>query len=213
MIQEVFVWGKTLPPPNGSYRNNLIDADIAIDKTGDNIYVAYYYRMNVNTLKAIYIEKISTSGTSVWKTDISTSGLRNGNGYSYLSSPHIAVDRNNNVYISSIYRGDVRFNAASTTVDTADVGTIFLVKLNSAGSFVYLKEVSGSKDNLCYDMALDNNDNPLLVGAFSGVTDFDPGSATHNVTSSNSNGRDIYILKLTPAGNYVWVKNLWQQWI
>lgn len=44
-----------------------------------------------------------------------------------------------------------------------------------------------------------------MVGIFGGTRDFDPGPEVYNVSSS-SGYYDIFVLKLDPAGNFVWAK-------
>jgi hypothetical protein len=60
------------------------------------------------------------------------------------------------------------------------------------------------------DIALDPGGNVLIVGKFAGSVDFDPGSGTYTLTSLKSGSTytdDTFILKLTPAGAFVWAKS------
>jgi hypothetical protein len=55
-------------------------------------------------------------------------------------------------------------------------------------------------------IALDGSGNIYIAGAFFDTVDFDPGTGVNNIVSNG--GLDIYILKLDPAGNLVWVKTI-----
>ena len=53
-------------------------------------------------------------------------------------------------------------------------------------------------------IAMDNNNNLIVVGTFRDTVDFDPGPGS-NIRISNGM-RDIYVLKADPLGNVLWVK-------
>lgn len=65
------------------------------------------------------------------------------------------------------------------------------------------------------DIVLDSLGNSYTVGYFQGNTDFDPGPGTFNL-HGGPGGTDIYILKLSPAGDFIWAKhlngNVTQEW-
>lgn len=52
----------------------------------------------------------------------------------------------------------------------------------------------------------DKDGNIYVTGVFSGTNDFDPGPQVLNLTAVG--GSDIFILKLNPFGNLIWVKQL-----
>ena len=49
--------------------------------------------------------------------------------------------------------------------------------------------------------------NVYLGGFFTGTVDFDPGSGTYNLTSTNST-TDVYISKLNASGNFLWARQM-----
>ncbi|WP_118976787.1 SBBP repeat-containing protein [Taibaiella koreensis] len=51
--------------------------------------------------------------------------------------------------------------------------------------------------------AVDASGNVYIAGRFSYITDFDPGTGVHNLTSS---GSDAFLLKLNAAGGFEWVR-------
>jgi hypothetical protein len=83
----------------------------------------------------------------------------------------------------------------------------FVLKLNSSGNFVWVKQFGGSAAAVRLNkIVLDATGNPLMAGAFVyGPQDFDPGAGTANLTAIYE---DAFILKLTSAGNYSWAKQI-----
>ena len=75
-----------------------------------------------------------------------------------------------------------------------------------SGNFIWAKSFGGSNTEAINSMAIDNAGSVYLTGYFMSTgADFDPGPATFTL-SAMFGGIDIYILKLTPLGNFGWVK-------
>lgn len=55
-------------------------------------------------------------------------------------------------------------------------------------------------------VATDSENNVYVIGTFEGTLDLDPGAGVANVISNG--GQDIFIQKLDPAGNLIWVKSI-----
>ena len=55
-------------------------------------------------------------------------------------------------------------------------------------------------------IAIDAAGNVYTTGYFTGITDFDPGAGSTNLTSAG--GTDIFILKLDAGGNLLWAKGI-----
>lgn len=89
---------------------------------------------------------------------------------------------------------------------------ILLSLLISAGeskaqqvNFAWARQYGGTPDEYDRSMILDNGGNPVTTGSFSAVTDFDPGPGVLNLTPVGG-GSNVFITKVDPAGNLVWVK-------
>lgn len=54
-------------------------------------------------------------------------------------------------------------------------------------------------------ICVDTSGNVLTTGYFTGTVDFDPGPGVYNLTSVFI---DVFILKLDPAGNFIWAKQI-----
>jgi len=131
-----------------------------------------------------------------WAKGIGGPGLDGGGG--------VAADSNGNVYITGSFSGTVDFDPGPGTYYlTATDDDIFILKLNSLGNFVWVKQVVGGGYDVGNNVTLDSSNNLYTVGTFQKTADFDPGPGTHNLDSTAGGG---FILKLDSLGNFVWVK-------
>ncbi|MBK7856552.1 MAG: hypothetical protein IPJ79_18140 [Bacteroidetes bacterium] len=100
---------------------------------------------------------------------------------------------------------DLDPGAAAFNVTSTAFWNIFVVKLNSAGNFVWGKKISGTDNIHCYNgVETDAAGNVVIGGFFTGTIDFDPGAGTFNMSNAGGVTPDIFILKLTAAGNFSW---------
>lgn len=82
----------------------------------------------------------------------------------------------------------------------------FLITVNSFGQYQWAKLIGGVDFDFASAVAVDKNSNSYVTGSYKGTVDFDPGSATFNLTSVG--GADVFLLKIDPAGNFVWAKSM-----
>lgn len=120
----------------------------------------------------------------------------------------ITVDANGDLYVTGYFAGTTDFDPSGVTVNlTAAGGTdIFVQKLSADGNLIWVKKMGGTNFEGGVDIALDPSGNIYITGYFYGTVDFDPGSGTQNLTSLG--GADIFVQKLDPNGNFLWVKQM-----
>jgi len=163
----------------------------------------------------IFIAKHNSAGQLLWYKRIGGIGPE---------QPYdIAVDLQGNIFISGWFREgsiiDFDPGANQFLVSTNSAFAAFILKLDSGGNFSWVKELESATFNtsvLALDLQIDNNQNLIIAGEFSGVNvDFDPSSNFNFLTSAGfsttgdwNQGGDIFILKLSNAGNFVWVKQI-----
>ena len=181
-----FQWVKT-------YGGTLYDVGlgIAVDSSG-NSYITGYFRGTVDfgggdvTAAGIYdifVLKLNSSGTFQWvKTYGGTSS--DGDG--------IAVDSSGNSYITGFFRGTVDFGGGDVT--SAGSEDIFVLKLNSSGTFQWVKTFGGTSTDYGNDIAVDSSGNSYITGYFEGTVDFGGGDVT------SAGGADFFVLKLNSSG-------------
>ena len=83
--------------------------------------------------------------------------------------------------ISVIYAQTITYDSSNTWSSTQNVSATKLIK--------------------------DIDGNTIIIGSFIGTVDFDFSTAVNNVIS-NGTGNNTFILKLSAAGNFIWVKTL-----
>lgn len=110
----------------------------------------------------------------------------------------IATDSNGNSYVTGSFSGAASFG--STTLIGSGVD-IFVAKMDSNGNWLWAKKAGGSSNDSGRSIAVDYFGNSYVTGKFSGTAGF--GSTT---LTSSGNG-DIFVAKLDPNGNWLWVKN------
>ena len=157
----------------------------------------------------IFISKLDASGNFIWAKSIGSIGNDVGSS--------ISVDASGNVYITGYFAGfaggtaAADFDPGSGTFNLTSAGDadIFILKLDASGNFVWAKSMGGTTNEYGTSIALDASGNFYTTGSFQGTADFDPGTATFNLTSAGSAGySDIFISKFDTSGNFVWAKSM-----
>lgn len=156
--------------------------------------------LSSNGSSDIFISKLDASGNFVWAKKIGGIGADKANS--------IHIDALGNIYITGFFSSTVDFDPGIGTSNLTSTGStdIFILKLNASGNFVWAKKMGGSGADEAFDITLDNRGNIYSTGRFSSTVDFDPGTSTSNLVSNGL--YDIFILKLTPSGNYDWAKSI-----
>lgn len=147
-----------------------------------------------------YVSKLDASGNFAWASQF----YANANVEAY----DIALDASGNVYTAGRFIGVADFDpgAAAFSMTPTGLQDVFISKLDNAGNFVWAKQISGPNTNSwCWTLTVDISGNVLLAGVFGASTDFDPGPGVYTVPSQA--GGDIFVVKLTAAGNLIWAKN------
>ncbi len=120
----------------------------------------------------------------------------------------ITTDASGNVYTIGNFAGTVDFDPGPgsfnlTATSNADV---FVSKLDSAGNFIWVKQMEGSDYAFGISIALDAQRNIYITGGFAGGVDFDPSPA---IFALSVIGRiDVFIAKLDAIGNFIWAKQM-----
>lgn len=149
-----------------------------------------------------FILKLNSSGMFQW---VKTFGSANFVSCSALS---LAIDNNNDIVLSGFFADVVDFDPGPAVTALAATGFAdgFILKLNSAGNFVWAKAFLGSDYINPYTLTTDANNNIFSSGTFYGTYDFDPGIGQTNLSASQTD--DIYVTKLNSNGNFTWAKKL-----
>jgi len=121
----------------------------------------------------------------------------------------IAVDELDNIYCIGVFFGSEDFDPDSTyfyLTTSFGISNTFICKLDNNGDFVWAKQFESNYDNHGMNIAIDGSKNLITTGIIGGITDFDPGIYTQNISSNGS--QDIYICKLDSSGTFIWAKSI-----
>jgi len=170
---------------------------IAVDSSG-NSYITGYFQGTIDFgggdvtsagSNDIFVLKLNSSGTFQW---VSTFGGTSSDG-----GEDITVDSSGNSYITGYFQATVDFGAGNVT--SAGSNDIFVLKLNSSGTFQWVNTYGGASSDIGYGITIDSSGNSYITGYFKATVDFGAG----NVTSAGSD--DIFVLKLNSSGTFQWV--------
>lgn len=138
---------------------------------------------------AIFVSKFSSNGGLVWSTFV-------GPGCLEFASPNgIAVDAGQNVYISGVFE----CSGYPTTVNLGTSGSVFVTKLDSAGSKLVYSTTMGGKSILGNSqLALDSNANLFVIGA----GDYCCGTST-GIIGPLGGISDFWVAEINSAGTAI----------
>ena len=147
-----------------------------------------------------FILKLDSTGNFVWAQSQGGVGMDTSKG--------IAVAADGCVYTIGRFVGTADFDPGSNTYNLTSAGGYdwYVSKLDSAGSFVWAKAWGGTADDDGRGIALSADGNVYITGRFQNTVDFDPGSDTTNLTTTD--GTHLFIAKLDSAGNLVWARDV-----
>jgi beta-xylosidase len=165
---------------------------ITVDSSGNSYITGYFEGIvdfgggNVASASSanIFVLKLNSSGTFQWVNTYGRSAFDAGHD--------ITVDSSGNSYITGYFEGKVDFGAGKVT--SAGGGDIFVLKLNSSGTFQWVNTYGGTSADVGEGIAVDSSGNIYITGYFYETVDFGGG----NVASAG--GADIFVLKLNSSG-------------
>lgn len=129
----------------------------------------------------------------------------------------VIIDNQKNVITYGTPEDSVDFDPGSGTFIMNNIGDNYIQKLDSNGNFVWAIKlnqiVNGVQPAIITSVAVDNNNDIIFTGYFSGTVDFDPSAGVYNITSSldawnNAVSNDMFIEKINSNGAMQWVKVL-----
>lgn len=146
-----------------------------------------------------FIQKLDSDGNFLWAKAFG--GTSNDEIYS------LKVDNNGNVYTTGHFYGSVDFDPGSevyTLATSENNRNTFVQKMETNGNFLWAKSFAGGA-NWGTSLNLDSSGNIYTTGTIFGQTDFDPGSGTFLLNSSQYYG--TFVQKMDSSGNFLWAKS------
>lgn len=156
--------------------------------------------LNVN---GAFIAKYDINGSLIWAKQIEA----NNNG---VESNAIALDLDNNIYITGYYSVEVTFGVRTANQTTLNSNSrsrdIFFAKYSPNGDFLFAKSFGGVNDDAPggNDIYVDSNKNIYLTGTFDAEVVFGKGET--NETTLIGNQQDMFLSKYNSDGELIWVQ-------
>lgn len=197
-----FIWAKGMGNMGSDGGSKLV-----LDASGNILCVGSFqgtvdfdpnvgtYNLTVGNLGA-FVLKLTSSGNFIF-----------AKSFDSASGSSMVLDASGNIYCTGYFEGTADFDPSAGTYSLTTIANrdVYALKLNSAGNFVWAKNISCSSGYpFGYDIKLDPTGNVYLSGSISGTADFDPGVGQYTVTATAL--WDIFVLKLDNSGNFIWAK-------
>jgi len=176
-----------------------------VSDTNDNIYITGFFWDTANfgditlvcsNLYNVFVAKINDSGDVVWAKNF---GEESPGQYDYSGSNSIALDIENNIYVSGFFKGvlTANINPISSFENHPDS---FVLKIDNSGNLLWTKafKTTGLTSS-AGDIITDNLNNMYIVGYFGGT--IYPDQDTPLTATGVYNG---YMFKMNSLGNIEW---------
>ena len=154
---------------------------------------------NVSTPNSsdVFIQKLDGDGNFVWGGAFGNTGADLGLG--------VTTDASNNVIVTGKVSGTVDIDPTPGVFTVSTANTTFdvvVVKLSSAGAFLWGTILGGNNNDQGNAVAVDGSGNILVAGVIGAAADLDPGTG---VSTFGGNGaQDAFVVKLDANGDFVW---------
>jgi hypothetical protein len=183
---------------NGPENGSAIAADLS-----GNVYVTGYFYSSLVTFGTYtltnngnydaFIAKYDRNGNVVWAKSI-------GGIYDDLGSS-VAIDNNGNVVVTGSFYSPA-ITIGSTILNNQGVADIFVIKYDSSGNELWIKQEGGTLEENSKAITTDLNGNIYFTGFFKSSS-ISSGAST----LTNSGSEDFFIIKYDSLGNTIWVKS------
>lgn len=143
-----------------------------------------------------FVLNLSTSGNFVWFRQIG--GIGNDYGRS------IALDKNENIFLTGEFEETSDFNIGSTSTTLTSYGKIdiFLQKFDNTGNLTWIKQIGGELYDSPEVICITSTGYLYLGGQITGSTIFNIGSSP---TTISALGTVMFILQIDPDGQMGWI--------
>jgi len=207
-----FVWAKRL---GGSLVESA--SGVAVDASG-NVYTVGVFeetadfdpgpgRFPLTSLgqSDVFISNLDGDGNFVWAKQFG--------GLESVGASHLALDADGNIYTVGSFENTADFDPGPGFFLLTPLGSwdAFISKLDSAGNFVWARQLGGTGLSSASCVAVDPGGDIYTVGRFQQRIDLDPGPGYFVLVSGGID--DIFISKLDSEGDFVWAKQMggWSQ--
>lgn len=146
---------------------------------------------------SLFIVNTGTTIAQSWEW-LSTAG-----GFKSDKATTIALDDAGNTYITGYYNEEADFGPINTGFSFQQSKEVFVAKLDPQGNFLWATNALNYYDDRGLGLCLDPQGNAYVTGTCWGGLDWPP----LNVYNSTSYTDQIFVTKIDPSGNVIWMKN------
>jgi hypothetical protein len=204
------LWGRQI----GGTSTDLVEK-MAIDGQGDIVLTGSFYGTTdfdpgtgVYNLTCsgtavnsdVYVCKLNTNGDFIWAKQIGGIGYDFGND--------ITFDNSDNLCITGQFNGTCDFDPGFNTFNLTAIGgsDVFILKLNSSGDFLWVKQLGSSMNDSGKSINVDNSGEIYVSGFFLDAVTINLSSG--NITLTPFGGTDVFIAKINSLGDLLWAKQI-----
>lgn len=147
----------------------------------------------------VFISKLDAAGNFVWAKHVGGNSIDRSNS--------IALGPGGDILVTGYFYSlttDFDPGTGVFSLSPAGASDIFILKLNTAGDFVWAKKMGGTADDHGNVVATDNAGNVYTSGWYLATGDYDPGPGIYTLPLAGSSG--IFVSKLDAAGNFIWAR-------
>ena len=205
-----FLWAKTY---GGAFPESVSDA--TIDGNGNLLIVGSFqdtvdfnpgapiYQVGAyNNFDDIYILKLDPLGKFKW--------VKHYGGSLSDGATGIISTLNDDLIVCGTFFDSVVFNPSAPAVltDSTNSGG-FLLRLDSNGTFQWVKTMTGNGSCLPRNLCKDQNNRIFMTGDLLDTIDFDPNIGVSNLVSdSNTTNSTVFVASYNTLGQLLWVNKL-----
>ncbi|MBK9147105.1 MAG: hypothetical protein IPM12_04690 [Flavobacteriales bacterium] len=192
------LWTRVLAATGGSYGRAL-----AVDAMG-NCYVtgtatgtvdAGMNTFTIGTGYSIFLVKYDAAGVDQWaQSPVTSTNIANAWG--------LAADAAGNTYMVGSFDDQLQIGGFSLVANGNLFADAYIAKFNTAGVVQWAYKMGGASSELGWEVIVDSNGNPYVIGDFSGSTNVGGFSLT------SDGGVDVFLTKLDPAGSFLWATRI-----
>lgn len=200
-----FIWAKSFKTNSTGFQSNFCFS--AVLDNQDNICITGSFTGQVDFDTSANVQFISPTdnGGDIYVAKLNSLGnlifIKQFGGTAPSQPIAICTDALNNIYTTGrINSGTTDFDpgAGNFPLTSTNAYGTFISKLDSSGSFVWAKALTGTSSfEKSFDIFVDTNNNVHTVGYFAGTLDFDPNAGISTLTTSGL--YDGFIQKMTQS--------------
>lgn len=196
-------WGWTIDSDYASEAKS-----VAYDASG-NSYVCGHVTANCHFSSSIHVSNIQ-GGSDVYISKYNPAGMLlwvkhlTGNGFDRATD--IAIGPDNSPVVSGTFTNQLQ--ADNSTINAQNNSQdIFLLKISDSGQTLWLKQEGGLGPEIANGIAVDQQNNVLITGNFTGSSILQGQSYTSLIDPfTNLSSSDMFVSKYTANGNPTWIK-------